>query len=206
MWIKICGVTDEAAVAAALDARVDAIGFVFAPSVRRLQPARAAALAALARGKANLIAVTLHPDQMLVDEILHVLKPDTLQSDLADFAALQLPDWLARLPVLRSVTCTSASSPISITGRILFEGARSGSGERSDWNTAARLSRSNELILAGGLDAGNVAAAISTVRPYGVDVSSGVEVAPGHKSAQKIARFVAAARTAFEGGTAWQSM
>jgi phosphoribosylanthranilate isomerase len=200
MWIKICGVTDEAAVAAALDAQVDAIGFVFAPSVRRLQPAQAAALARCARGKANLIAVTLHPEQSLVDEIVRVFKPDTLQSDLADFAALQLPDSLARLPVLRSATADSAIADSLTAGRILFEGARSGSGERGDWGMAARLSRSHELVLAGGLDADNVAAAIAIVRPYGVDVSSGVEATPGQKSVEKIARFVAAANAAFEGG------
>ena len=200
MWIKICGVTDEAAVAAALDAHVDAIGFVFAPSVRRLQPARAAALARCARGKANLIAVTLHPEQSLVDEIVRVFKPDTLQSDLADFAALQLPDSLARLPVLRSATADSAIADSLIAGKILFEGARSGSGETADWAMAARLSRSHELVLAGGLDADNVAAAIAAVRPYGVDVSSGVEATPGQKSVEKIARFVAVANAAFEGG------
>jgi phosphoribosylanthranilate isomerase len=191
MWIKICGATDEAAVTAALDARVDAIGFVFAPSPRRLLPAQAAAVATAARGRVNLIAVTLHPHQSLIDEIVRVFRPDTLQSDLADFAHLQLPDSLLRLPVLRSAA--------SVTGRILFEGARSGRGEMSDWSAAAQLARSNELILAGGLNADNVAAAIAAVRPYGVDVSSGVESAPGHKSAQKIAQFVAAASAAFAG-------
>jgi phosphoribosylanthranilate isomerase len=192
MWIKICGATDETAVSAALEARVDAIGFVFAPSVRRLLPAQAAALATSARGRVNLIAVTLHPQQSLIDEIVRVFKPDTLQSDLADFAQLQLPNSLARLPVLRGAA--SAPGPVPPSGRILFEGARSGHGEISDWSTAAQLARSNELILAGGLNAGNVAAAIAAVRPYGVDVSSGVESAPGCKSAQKIAQFVEAAK------------
>jgi phosphoribosylanthranilate isomerase len=76
----------------------------------------------------------------------------------------------------------------------MFEGARSGSGEVADWVAAERLARRRELVLAGGLNAHNVGSAIRAVRPYGVDVSSGVESAPGCKSAQKIAEFVDAAR------------
>src|SRR3984957_5425759 len=98
MWIKICGMTSDAAVAAALSGKVDAIGFVFAPSVRRLDPARAAQLAAGARGRVSLIAVTLHPSQALIDQIVREFKPDALQSDLQDFAGLHLPESLPRLP------------------------------------------------------------------------------------------------------------
>jgi phosphoribosylanthranilate isomerase len=192
MWVKICGITSEEAAAAALAAHADALGFIFAPSVRRLTPQQAARLADPARGRASLVAVTLHPDQAEVDEIIATLRPDVLQSDAADFARLQLPDALLRLPVLRSSTHAQSMT----SGRFLFEGARSGSGEIGDWNTAARLARSGELILAGGLNRENVAAAIRAVGPYGVDVSSGVEIAPGRKSAEKISQFIAAARAA----------
>jgi phosphoribosylanthranilate isomerase len=195
MWLKICGITSLDALEAALAARVDAIGFVFSPSVRRLEPAQAAQLAALARSRVSLVAVTVHPEQQLVDEIVRVFKPDALQTDLRDFDRLRLPDTLVRLPVLRAGVASDGALP----RRMLFEGERSGSGETTDWDTAARLALSSELILAGGLDARNVAAAIRAVRPYGVDVSSGVESAPGRKSAQKIAEFVQAARAAFEG-------
>jgi phosphoribosylanthranilate isomerase len=82
---------------------------------------------------------------------------------------------------------------------MLYEGARSGTGTAADWDQAARLARTTELILAGGLNARNVAIAIRAVRPFGVDVSSGVESAPGHKSPEKIADFVEAARAAFQG-------
>jgi len=193
MWIKICGMTSDAAVAAALAGKVDAIGFVFAPSVRRLDPARAAQLAASARGRVSLIAVTLHPAQALIDQIVREFKPDALQSDLQDFDGLRLPDTLSRLPVMRADVSIARALP----PRMLYEGARSGSGTAADWDRAAQLARSSQLILAGGLNAQNVAAAISAVRPYGVDVSSGVESAPGHKSADKIAEFLEAARTAF---------
>ncbi|MFI4906276.1 MAG: N-(5'-phosphoribosyl)anthranilate isomerase, partial [Steroidobacterales bacterium] len=102
MWLKICGMTSLDAVAAALAARVDAIGFVFSPSVRRVEPLQAAQLAARARGRVSLIAVTAQPQQQLVDEILRVFKPDALQTDLQDFESLRLPETLARLPVLRA--------------------------------------------------------------------------------------------------------
>jgi phosphoribosylanthranilate isomerase len=195
MWLKICGMTDQDAVDAALAAGVDALGFVFSPSVRRLEPAQALQLAARARGRAAVIAVTLHPPQPLIDEIVRVFQPDALQADLADFERLRLPQSLMRLPVLRADVAAGGALP----PRMLFEGARSGSGETADWVTAAVLGRRSELILAGGLTAHNVAAAMRAVRPYGVDVSSGVESAPGRKSEQKIAEFVAAARAAVQG-------
>jgi phosphoribosylanthranilate isomerase len=195
MWLKICGLTDVDAVDAALAAQVEAIGFVFSPSVRQLEPAQAAQLAARARGRASVVAVTLHPSQSLVDQIMRVFKPDALQADLADFDGLRLPAALARLPVLRAELTADSALP----ARILFEGARSGSGEAADWNAAARLARRSEVVLAGGLNARNVAAAIAAARPFGVDVSSGVESAPGRKSVQKIAEFVEAARAAFQG-------
>ncbi len=80
--------------------------------------------------------------------------------------------------------------------RILFEGPVSGSGQTTDWNEAAALARRAQVILAGGLNCDNVAAAIRHVKPFGVDVSSGVEQSPGIKSPQKIEQFVAAARAA----------
>ncbi|HEY3729619.1 MAG TPA: phosphoribosylanthranilate isomerase [Steroidobacteraceae bacterium] len=183
----------SAAVAAALSSAVDAIGLVFSPSVRQVAPAQAASLAAPARGRVTLVAVTRHPSQALVDAIIAQFRPDALQTDLADFDALQLPQSLARLPVVRTAVAPGAAAP----SRLLFEGARSGSGEPADWDAAGKLARSSELILAGGLHAGNVALAIERVRPHGVDVSSGVESAPGCKSAQLIDEFVQAARAGF---------
>jgi phosphoribosylanthranilate isomerase len=217
MWLKICGINSVEALQAALAARVDAIGFVFSPSVRRVEPEQAAALAAAARSRVSLVAVTRHPTQALIDEIVRVFKPDVLQTDWSDFAALQLPDSLARLPVLRGAAGGTADGVAGAAGnaasgtaggagagpaaggaelppRLMFEGARSGSGEVADWVAAERLARRRELVLAGGLNAHNVGSAIRAVRPYGVDVSSGVESAPGCKSAQKIAEFVDAAR------------
>lgn len=191
MWIKICGLTTPEAVAAALAARVDAIGFVFADSVRRVTPEAAARLAAPARGRVRCVAVTRHPDPAALEEILAAFAPDVLQTDAEDFASLHLPARLARLPVVRSGDVVNSVPP-----RVLFEGPASGSGVPSDWSGAARLAVRTELVLAGGLTARNVAAAIGRVRPFGVDVSSGVEAQPGIKSPAAIAEFVAAVRAA----------
>jgi len=192
MWIKICGMTTPEAVAAAADAEVDAIGFVFAKSPRRLTPAAAAALARPARGQVRCVAVTRHPSQAQVEEILEVLSPDILQTDAADLAALRLPASLECLPVLRA----GAALPPRLPARLLFEGPVSGSGVAGDWEAARSLARRTELVLAGGLSAVNVATAIARVRPFGVDVSSGVESRPGVKSPAAIVEFVAAARAA----------
>jgi phosphoribosylanthranilate isomerase len=192
LWIKICGLTDEAAVAAALQAGADAIGFVFSPSPRQIEPALAARLAAAARGRALCIAVTRHPKQPLLDEILRDFKPDGWQTDIGDLGILKVPRQLPILPVLRSGSLALESPP----RRFLLEGALSGQGVTSDWAEAARLAKDSQLILAGGLRPDNVAAAISTVRPFGIDVSSGVEAHPGKKSPALIAAFVAAARDA----------
>ena len=194
-WIKICGMTSEAAVTAALEAGVDAIGFVFAPSVRQVTAARARELALPARDRVSCIAVTQHPTQALIDEIIHVFRPDVLQTDVGDFPNLSLPDTLPRLPVLRAGVAAAMHGALPV--RMLFEGPRSGAGQTSDWDEATRLARQTQLLLAGGLNEHNVAAAIARVRPAGVDTSSGVEVRPGVKNPIRIAAFVKAARAAF---------
>jgi len=191
-FIKLCGMTTPAAVSAALACEVNAIGFVFAPSVRRVTTARANELAAAARHKLACVAVTRHPTRAEVNEILQEFKPDILQTDLDDIASLALPGTLSVLPVMRSGAHVAGALP----RRVLFEGPVSGSGQTTDWDAAAELARRVEVILAGGLDPLNVAAAIHHVRPFGVDVSSGVEGEPGIKDISKIEQFVAAARLA----------
>src|SRR5262245_52476947 len=192
MFIKICGMTSEAAVIAAVECGVDAIGFVFAPSVRRVTPQRAAALSAQAPRDLLRVAVTAHPEQRLIDEIVEHFEPDWLQTDIDDLAALRLPDELTVLPVLRS----DEADPQDLPPRVLFEGTMSGRGVRTNWEGAALLAQRSEVILAGGLHAGNVCEAIRSVRPFGVDVSTGVESAPGVKDARRMAEFVTAVRSA----------
>jgi phosphoribosylanthranilate isomerase len=193
--VKVCGMTDTRAVQAALDAGADALGFVFAPSVRRVTPQQAATLAQAARGLALCVAVTLHPSSELVEEILEVFRPDVLQTDAADLAGIALPAGVAAWPVLRAAPADlSALKPDQ---RILFEGPRSGAGKVADWSAAHAVAQRCAMILAGGLSPDNVASAIGAVRPFGVDVSSGVEESPGRKSPELIESFVARARAAF---------
>jgi phosphoribosylanthranilate isomerase len=193
MWIKVCGMTTPAAVEAALAAGVDAIGFVFARSVRQVEPAAARALAAPARGRAACVAVTLHPEARALQEILGVFAPDLLQTDATDLANLA-PGTVhcPVLPVLRG----GSPPPAPLPARLLFEGPVSGSGETADWSRARELALRTQLVLAGGLRPANVANAIARVHPYGVDVSSGVESQPGVKSPALILEFVEAARAA----------
>lgn len=194
MWIKICGITTSEAVAAALAAPVDAIGFVFADSPRQLTLADAVVLAAPARGRVRCVAVARHPSQRHLDDILAVFRPDALQTDTEDLQLLEVPKQLELLPVFRGWD----GPQVKLPPRLLFEGLTSGSGTPCDWTTAQRVARRTQLVLAGGLDPDNVAAAIGAVRPFGVDVSSGVEERPGVKSPAEVVRFAAAARSAFE--------
>jgi phosphoribosylanthranilate isomerase len=188
LWIKICGLTTEAGVSAAAAAGANAIGFVFAPSTRQVTPARAAELVRGAPRELQRVAVLLHPTQALVDAVLAALEPDILQADVEDFATLRAPPHVQRLPVMRGVRAAPAPP------RVLFEGPVSGAGERSDWAQAAVLARATQVVLAGGLTPANVQRALAEVRPFGVDVSSGVESAPGVKDPQKIHEFVRNAR------------
>ncbi len=192
MFIKICGMTSESAVVAAVECGVDAIGFVFAPSVRRVTPQQAAQWSRQAPPGLLRVAVTQHPEQALLDEILEVLAPDVLQTDLQDLARLRVPAGLPVLPVLRD----GSPTPDMLPPRLLVEGLASGTGRPADWRRARGLSRRSEVVLAGGLAPSNVGKAIAFVQPFGVDVSSAVESMPGVKDARRIAEFVTAVRVA----------
>ena len=192
--VKICGLTDAAGVEAAVAAGADAVGFVFFDrSPRNLGIAQAIELAALVPAPILRVAVMLHPAATLCAAVLAGLSPDIVQTDASDFAYLDLPDHIARWPVLRQSTVDAQTD---LPARFVYEGDTSGQGDRVDWHSASRISAQGEMILAGGLDAGNVAAAISAVKPWAVDVSSGVESSPGRKDPQMINEFIAAVRAA----------
>jgi phosphoribosylanthranilate isomerase len=195
LWIKICGLRDAAAIEAAADAGADAVGFVFhAASPRHLEPAEARALQAAVPPGVERVAVFLHPAQALVDAALEAIAPDWVQADAGDLEVLRLPPGQRVLPVLRS----GEALPASLPARCLYESGRSGAGERADWAAAAGLARRTQLVLAGGLDPSNVAQGVRAVRPFGVDVSSGVERARGTKDPRLIREFIRAAREAAE--------
>ena len=196
MFVKICGLSTQEQVDAAIAAGADAIGFVFAESVRRVEPADAASIT---RGVPNVVkkvAVMLHPTNAEWQQVLAGFAPDVLQTDADDFAALDVPESVERWPVYRETK--NGSDPFFKKGsnRFLYEGAKSGQGETVDWSRAAKIARQGNMILAGGLGPDNVAAAIAAVRPWGVDVSSGVESAPGQKDSRLVQEFISAARAA----------
>jgi phosphoribosylanthranilate isomerase len=142
----------------------------------------------------------LHPTQSQLDEVWSTFRPDVLQTDVEDLQTLRMPLGLTVMPVVRGGGGVGLKPDLQPKyQRILFEGPVSGVGSTSDWNSAAQLARTIQLVLAGGLNAGNVADAIAAVRPFGVDVSSGVEVSPGIKDPARIHEFVQRARAAADG-------
>ena len=190
--IKICGLNSREAVAAAVEAGADALGFVFAESPRRVSIERALELSADLPADLARVAVMRHPAAAEAEAVLEGFRPDFLQTDSPDFHAISLQGPCRPLPVFRD----GDALPQRVPSLLLYEGRVSGSGRVANWSAAASLARQTRLILAGGLSPVNVGEAISTVRPYGVDVSSGVETAPGSKDPEMIFAFVAAARAA----------
>jgi phosphoribosylanthranilate isomerase len=193
--IKICGVRDAAAARAAAEAGVDALGFVFADSPRRVTPDEARRIAADLPPEIERVAVFRSADADEVRRVLDLFPADRVQTEPTR-ALLAGPIADRLLPVLHDDgTLAEQTAALSPGRRVLLEAAgRGGRGTRPDWSRAAELAARRPLILAGGLDAGNVQAALRRVRPVGVDVSSGVEDSPGRKSAARIAAFVAAVR------------
>jgi phosphoribosylanthranilate isomerase len=203
--VKICGVTTAAAIEAAARAGADAVGFVFAPSPRRLTPHEAARLARGVPPTMKRVAVFGAEVPPGVAELTKLLALDLVQ---ADAGACDLLEGVVpadrRLPVFHD---TPGAGPRleEFLGRspgerplLLFEGSVSGRGVQADWGRAAGFARRARLVLAGGLTPANVGAAIRAVRPAMVDVSSGVESAPGVKDERRILAFVAAVREAEE--------
>ena len=193
LYVKICGLTHSEHISAAVEAGADAIGFVFAPSPRLVTLDQALNLADPVREKIQVVAVTLHPTAELVEQITTQFKPQFLQTDYQDFAEIDLPPSIESLPVFRDTE--SIAESVLTNGPILFESAVSGAGELADWSVAAKLASRKKIILAGGLDPDNVASAIRSVNPWGVDVSSGVEKSRGIKDPEKIFKFVQRARS-----------
>jgi phosphoribosylanthranilate isomerase len=197
IWVKICGLTTPEAVEAAVAAGADAVGFVFAPSKRQVTATQAVQLVQGLPRRIPRVAVMLHPTQSQLDEVWAEFRPDVLQTDAEDLQTLQIPMGLAVMPVVRNGVGLKPDFQ-KVQKRIVFEGPVSGVGSTSDWHSAAQLARTTELVLAGGLNATNVADAIAAVRPFGVDVSSGVEASPGIKDPARIHEFVRRARAVSE--------
>lgn len=187
--VKVCGLREQRHVAAAVEAGAGALGFVFAESPRRVAPGVARSISANVPTQVKRVAVMLHPSNDEWLTVLEQFEPDVLQTDADDFDALQVPAHVERWPVFREGQATPDTDSTYV-----YEGAKSGRGETVDWTAAARLARRGNMVLAGGLRPENVATAVRTVRPFGVDASSGLESIPGQKDAQRIAEFIKAVR------------
>ena len=189
LFTKICGVTDRDTALVAAKAGTTAIGLVFAESRRRVDLVTASRIADAVRGETAIVAVFKCPDPGEVDEVLRVVGPDLVQADQDHVQGLDVPT----LPVYRQGSPATPSG-----GLFLFEGPVSGVGRQVASASARAMNEKGDMVLAGGLTPANVASVVADIRPYGVDVSSGVEVLPGRKSAALIESFLARARYSYE--------
>ncbi|MFD9667080.1 phosphoribosylanthranilate isomerase [Rhodococcus sp. NPDC059968] len=191
-FIKVCGLRDEASVDLAVRLGVDAVGFVFADSVRRISPEDAAPLVRRVTGSTVAVGVFKGSPVREVIEVAAAAGLGTVQvHDLKsadDVARLRE----AGLGVIRAVVAGDTSGDFG-ADRILVDGATAGAGVPWDWASQSRPD--GEWILAGGLHPGNVRAAVDATGAWGVDVSSGVESSRGVKDAELIEQFVAAVRS-----------
>ncbi len=211
MIVKICGIKDLAAMDAALEAGADMVGLVFFPaSPRNVTPAEAGHLAAQARGRAKVVALSVDADDALLDAIEASVAPDLHQLHGGETPArVRALRAKTGKPVMKAIPVATAAdlSPLAsyeeAADWILFDAKApkdatrpGGHGQAFDWSLLQDIGRPKPVMLSGGIHPGNVAQAIETVRPDAVDVSSGVESAPGIKDREKIFAFVRAARGA----------
>ena len=212
LLVKICGLRSPEALDAALAAGADMVGFVFfPPSPRHVGFEAARVLGARVQNRAQKVALSVDASDAELDQLVEALQPDLLQ-----LHGRETPERVAtlrsrfHLPVMKALPVETKSdlAPIRIyekvADRILFdaraprEATRPGGlGKSFDWSLLEGLDLQVPFVLSGGLDAGNVASALRITGALSVDVSSGVERAPGDKDPDKIHAFVRAARAAF---------
>jgi phosphoribosylanthranilate isomerase len=208
---KICGLTTPAAVQAALDGGAAYLGFVFFPkSPRSLDPETAARLAEPVRGRAQVVAVTVDPDDETLERIARILRPDLIQLHGAETPE-RAADVRRRTGAL-TVKAIPVSGAEDLAAAAAYDGAADhlmldakapadaalpgGNGARFDWSIASGRRYARPWFLAGGLDPWNVAEALQVSGAPVVDVSSGVERGPGYKDPRLISAFLDAVRRA----------
>ena len=209
--VKICGLSTPATLDVALKAGADWIGLVhFLRSPRHVDFAQASRLSAQARGRAHRVILLVDPDDTLVRAAVEAVDPDLIQLHGREsperVAAIRA---LAGRPVMKAIGVATRAdlAPIAayadVADRILLDAKPApdaalpgGNGHRFDWTILEGADLPDGTMLSGGLDAGNVRDALARTGLGAVDVSSGVESAPGQKDPDKIAAFLAAARSA----------
>ncbi|MEN3382231.1 MAG: phosphoribosylanthranilate isomerase [Hyphomicrobiales bacterium] len=213
--VKICGLSTPETLDVALAAGADMVGFVFfPPSPRNISPEAARALGLRVKERAKTVALVVDADDALLEQIIGALKPDMLQLHGHEtpqrVAAIRESFGLPVMKVLAIETKAdlAAVAPyIGVADRLLFdarpprEATRPGGlGKPFDWHLLESLELPLPFMLSGGLDPVNVAEALRITRAPGVDVSSGVESAPGVKDPEKIRAFIRAARASLGAG------
>lgn len=206
---KICGLSTPETLAAVLDAGAAYVGaVVFAPSPRHLEPEAAGPLFAAARGRAAVVAVTVNADDALIARIAAHLRPDLIQlhgaetpERAAEVRRMTGAGIIRALPVSTAEDLDAAAAWEAAADHLLFDARPpkgstlpGGVGARFDWELLAGRRFARPWFLAGGLDAANVGEALAITGAPRVDVSSGVESAPGVKDAGRIAAFMTAVR------------
>jgi len=196
MLVKICGITRIDDARAAIDAGASALGFIFwEGSPRFVQPERAREIVSGLPPLVSTVGVFVNQSPEHVNEIADAVGLSTVQlhGDETPGQAAQI-----RRPVIKAVTRLDDAHIDLWPDRIILlvdahdPVRRGGTGERADWARAAEVARRRRILLAGGLTPINVASAIREVRPFGIDVSSGVETAPGIKNPERLAALFAA--------------
>ena len=201
MFLKICGITRVEDAEHAVEHGATALGFIFWPaSSRYIAPSRAAAIVARVPSSVATVGVFVNEPVPAIRRAVEESGISTVQlhgDEPVSYAAELRQPLLRALGVEEAVTTTW---PPETT--ILLDAAdrnrRGGTGTRVDWEVAGSVARMRRVVLAGGLSPENVEAAIAQVVPWGVDVSSGVEAAPGVKDPARVTAFLERARLAFE--------
>jgi phosphoribosylanthranilate isomerase len=213
LTVKICGLSTPETLDAALGAGADFVGFVFFPrSPRHVGLDTARALGALVSGRAGKVALSVDADDAQLESIIAALGPDMLQlhghETPARVAAVKrqfgLP-VIKALPIAEAADLAAIAAYATVADRLLFDARPprdatrpGGLGRPFDWRLLEGVETPLPFMLSGGLDAHNVAEALRITRAGGVDVSSGVERAPGEKDPEKIRAFIRTARQAAE--------
>lgn len=199
--IKICGITRKEDAIAALELGAHALGFVFVEkSPRYIQAQKAAEIIAQLLPFVTVVGLFMDHDENYVSQVMQQAPLNLLQfhgDESADFCqSFDLP-YIKAIPMGAGVDPNDYATSHPESKAFLLDshggGKSGGSGETFDWSTIPK-NFARPLILAGGLDTNNVKSAVTTIKPYAVDVSSGVEAAKGIKDAQKMAAFIEAVR------------
>jgi phosphoribosylanthranilate isomerase len=200
MKVKICGIRRLEDAITAVELGANALGFVFWPeSPRFIEPDQAREIVAAVPAFVTTVGVFVDQSVDHVGEVARGLKLGAVQlhgHELVQAFSDVSPQVIKSVPMANGLDVESLLSAVPMDATVLLDAhdpvKRGGTGRTIDWNRAAVVARRRPVILSGGLNADNVRAAVETVQPYAIDVSSGVESSPGVKDVSKLRALFAA--------------